>query len=307
MQRTLASAARCEGVGVHSGKRSAALFQPAKADAGIIFTRSDLAEKPAAQKELRAACQYLSGDKLSTELTNDHGVRLATVEHIMAALSGLGIDNARIAIDGPETPIMDGSAKEFVSACLRAGIAELPPPRKTLRILSPVRVREGDKYAEIVPARQFSVDITIDFADPAIGRQHYAAALSPDIFAKEIAPARTFGFADDLENLHKAGLARGASLENTIAIRDGAILNSEPLRFPDECVRHKALDAIGDLAMAGFPIQGAFRSFKGGHALNHALLRALLAKPDAWRIEREKSAEAAPSPAPSRPTAEIRQ
>lgn len=214
---------------------------------------------------------------------NDAGV--GTVEHVLAALSALGVDNALIEVDGPEVPILDGSARPFVEAIATAGIVAQGRSRRVLEVLAPVRVGAGAAFAEFRPGGPgLTLDIAIDFADPAIGRQRRVCALDPATFVREIAPARTFGFVADVERLWRAGFATGSSLENTVAIADGRILNAEGLRAPDEFVRHKMLDAIGDLALAGVAIRGTFRSYRGGHALNHAAVAALLADSRAWRL-----------------------
>jgi UDP-3-O-[3-hydroxymyristoyl] N-acetylglucosamine deacetylase len=202
---------------------------------------------------------------------------------VLAALSGLGVDNAIIEIDGPEVPIMDGSAAPFVEAIDRAGLVTLPVPRRYIRILKPVRVAKDDCYGELRPHPQgFRIELDIDFAHPLIGHQGLVLDIEPDTFRRELARARTFGFMRDVAKLWSAGYALGASFENTLVINETRLLNPEGLRFADEFARHKALDAIGDLALAGAPMLGAYRSVRGGHKLNHAVLSALMADPSAW-------------------------
>jgi UDP-3-O-[3-hydroxymyristoyl] N-acetylglucosamine deacetylase len=208
---------------------------------------------------------------------------VSTAEHVLAALSGLGVDNAVVEIDGPEAPIMDGSAAPFVAAIDLAGIETLDQPRRHIKVLKPVRVALGDAFGEIRPnARGFRVEAEVQFDNPLIGRQSLAIDVKPETFRRDIARARTFGFMRDVTTLWNAGYALGASLENTLVVSDNRILNPEGTRFPDEFVRHKVLDAIGDLALAGGPLLGTYRSVRGGHKLNHAVLCALMSDASAW-------------------------
>ena len=301
-QSSLARRVQCEGRGVHSGAQTRLTLVPAPPDTGILFLRSDARDRAPREREIPAHFRNVSSTLLSTEIQNAHGVGVRTVEHLMAALWGLGVDNLQILVEGSELPIMDGSAEPFVEACEEAGQKSFSEPRSVLRILSPISVEEEGRFAKLSPLEEgdqkgggkrdedgFYLDVAIDFSDPAIGRQRFSGMLSPESFARDIAPARTFGFMEDLEGLRKAGMAQGASLENTIAIEKGKILNDGGLRFPDECVRHKALDVIGDLALAGHHIAGKFSSLKSGHALNHKLLQKLFDSPDAWRLEKHES------------------
>jgi UDP-3-O-[3-hydroxymyristoyl] N-acetylglucosamine deacetylase len=211
------------------------------------------------------------------------GPLCSTAEHVLAALSGLGVDNAVIEIDGPEVPIMDGSAAPFVEAIDQAGLVTLPVPRRYIRILKPVRVAKNDCYGELRPHPQgFRIELDIDFDHPLIGRQGVALDVGPETFRRELSRARTFGFMKDVAKLWSGGYALGASFENTIVVNEQRLLNPEGLRFADEFARHKALDAIGDLALAGAPLLGVYRSMRGGHKLNHAVLSALMADPSAW-------------------------
>lgn len=277
-QHTLCEAVVIDGIGVHSGKPSRLTIHPAEAGAGVAFCRADGdAVAPAIWSQVCAT-------ELCTSLRLGDGA-LATVEHVMAALAGLGVDNALVEIEGAEAPVLDGSAAAIVAAIDEAGIRTQAAARRRLEILKTVRVERGAAFAELSPAESgFTLDVEIDFAHAAIGRQRKRLKLDPSSFRREIARARTFGFVADLEKLWQAGFALGASLENAIAIDATGVLNPEGLRFRDEFVRHKMLDAIGDLALAGAPVKGLFRSRCGGHALNNAVLKALFADASAWRM-----------------------
>lgn len=277
MQTTLKRQATLEGIGVHSGRPARIALGPADRDAGVVFVRGGARPVPALWREA-------SRTKLGTRIGRGSG-SIATVEHVMAALHGLGVDNALVEIDGPEAPAMDGSAAPFVAAIDEAGLATLDAPRRYIRIVEPVRVARGGAWAELRPAPAgLRLEVDISFPASPIGRQAHALALAPESFRREIARARSFGFVHDAERLWKAGFALGASLENTVAIADGRVLNPEGLRFRDEFARHKMLDAIGDLALAGAPIIGAFHSSRGGHRLNLALLAHLFATPSAYAV-----------------------
>jgi UDP-3-O-[3-hydroxymyristoyl] N-acetylglucosamine deacetylase len=221
---------------------------------------------------------------LCTVIGDEAGVTVGTVEHLLAALRGLSIDNLYIEIDSKEVPIMDGSSADFVEAIDRVGIRELSEPRKFIKVLKPVHVEENGCWGEIVPHTSFSLDVEIDFPTPVIGRQRLHLEMSPGVFRHELSRARTFGFMSDVEKLWKAGLALGADLTNTIAIGEDKIMNREGLRYPQEFVRHKMLDAVGDLSLSGHPILGAYRSVKGGHRLNSLVLQKLLEDSSAWAI-----------------------
>jgi UDP-3-O-[3-hydroxymyristoyl] N-acetylglucosamine deacetylase len=263
-------------------------LHPADAGTGVVFVRLDAEGRP--EREIRADARYVTATELATVLgDDDSGPCVSTIEHVMAALCGLGVDNAIIEIDGPEAPIMDGSAAAFVAAIDQAGIVALPEARRYTKVLKPIRVQKGDAYGELAPYdRGFRVDVAIDFAHPLIGRQSIAMEVEPTSFRREVARARTFGFMKDVSKLWSAGYALGASLENTVVMSDDRLLNPEGLRYADEFVRHKALDAIGDLALAGAPILGAYKSVCGGHKLNHAVLCALIADPTAWTVVEAK-------------------
>jgi len=283
-QTTLGARATVTGVGVHSGHPVTLTLHPADAGTGVMFVRLDAEGRPV--REIRAHASHVTATELATVLGDQElGPCVSTIEHVMAALCGLGVDNAIVEIDGAEAPIMDGSAAAFVAAIDQAGIVSLAAARRYTKILKPIRVQKGDAYAELMPCDSgFRVDVTIDFPHPLIGQQSVAIEVDATTFRREVARARTFGFMKDVSKLWSAGYALGASLENTIVISDDRLLNPEGLRYADEFVRHKALDAIGDLALAGAPIIGAYKSFKGGHKLNHAVLCALIADPTAWTV-----------------------
>jgi UDP-3-O-[3-hydroxymyristoyl] N-acetylglucosamine deacetylase len=279
-QSTLKRRVLLSGVGVHSNTRAQLKLDPAPANTGIVF------ECSGAPRPIAANWTNVVDTTLRTALGNADGNNVDTVEHLLSACAGLGLDNLRVEIEGPELPAFDGSAAAFVEALDKAGIMELPQSRKALKVLTPVRVQHGLSFAEFVPAEQgLTLDVEIDFADPVIGRQRKILTLDPGTFRRELARARSFGFLRDLAPLQARGLALGASLENTVALLEDAVLNPDGLRFPDECVRHKMLDALGDLTLAGAPIIGIFRSYRGGHALNIAALRALMSNPSALRAE----------------------
>ena len=234
--------------------------------------------------EIAATVENVKNLTLCTVLGNEAGITVSTVEHLLAALRGLAVDNCVMEIDSKEVPIMDGSSAPFVELIDAVGLRELAAPRKYIKVLRPVRVEEGDSWGEILPHAGFHLDVEIDFPSPVIGRQRISHEMSPGVFRNEICRARTFGFMSDVERLWKAGLALGANLTNTIAIGENKIMNREGLRYPQEFVRHKMLDAVGDLALAGKPLLAAFRSVRGGHRLNSAVLQALFADPQAWTI-----------------------
>jgi len=259
------------------------LLHPAEADTGYRFLVSKRGRIIA---EIPADVRYVKNLTLCTVLGDESGTTISTVEHLLAALRGLSVDNCYVEIDAREVPIMDGSAGAFVEAIDEVGIRELSQPRKYIKVLKPIRVQEGDCWGELSPHSSFHLDVEIDFPTPLIGRQRMALELNSGAFRNEIARARTFGFMRDVENLWKAGLALGASLNNTIALADDRIMNAEGLRYPQEFVRHKLLDAIGDLALAGAPMLGMYRSVRGGHRLNAHVLQALLADKEAWTMVR---------------------
>jgi UDP-3-O-[3-hydroxymyristoyl] N-acetylglucosamine deacetylase len=276
-QKTLKTAIHCRGVALHSGARVSMTLLPAAADAGIVFRRTDRAGA-----EIAATWQTAVEQPLCTRLDNGEGVSVATIEHLMAALAGLEIDNAIIELDGPEVPVMDGSAAPFVFLIECAGVVEQDAPRRAIKVLKPVSVSEGGKSAALTPDDGFSMSFAIDFASDAISRQDITIAVDPESFKSDISRARTFGFLHEVDQMRAAGLARGGSLDNAVVISGDQVLNREGLRYVDEFVRHKVLDALGDLYLAGAPILGHFRGVRSGHALNRRLLAALFADPTAW-------------------------
>ena len=291
-QRTLKTAARTTGVGLHTGARVDLVLRPAAADAGIVFHRTDLA----GSAPIPANAMVIGDTRLSSTLrVGDAGI--STVEHLMSALAGLGIDNLNVDVAGPEVPIMDGSAAPFVFMLQSAGIVEQDAPKRYLRIVSPVEVRDGDKWARFEPFDGFRLDFTIDFPHPVFGTENRNVVIdfAEHSYVREVARARTFGFMQDVEAMRSAGLGLGGSLQNAIVLDEVRVLNSEGLRFENEFVRHKVLDAIGDLYLLGHPLIGQYTAHKSGHGLNNALARALLARPDAMRVVTFNAADDVPS------------
>jgi UDP-3-O-[3-hydroxymyristoyl] N-acetylglucosamine deacetylase len=280
-QTTLQDHVTVTGIGVHSGSPANLTLHPAEADTGIVFLRCGIEGQP--DRELSANFRSVTATEFATVLGDQNGPAVSTTEHVMAALHGLGVDNAVVEVDGPEVPIMDGSAAPFVAAIDQVGIVSLPARRRYIQVLKPVRVTKGESYGELRPhARGLRVETTIEFDHPLIGRQAVAMDVEPDAFRRELARARTFGFMRDVAKLWSAGYALGASFENTVVIAENRVLNPEGIRFHDEFVRHKAVDAIGDLALAGAPLIGSYHSVRGGHKLNHAVLTALMSDRSAW-------------------------
>jgi len=294
-QTTLKERVSLSGIGVHSGAEVSVTLNPADPNSGISFLRVDLEVSP--DVEIPARCDMVGSTELCTVLGDPNGASVATVEHLLAALAALGVDNCLIEIDGPEVPVMDGSSRDFVDAIDQAGSVAQNVPKSLLRVEEPVRVELGSAFAEFLPHEASRFEVSIDYDCPVIGRQAYAIDLTPESFRREIAEARTYGYLRDVERLWSTGFALGSSLENSVVIGDGAVVNPEGLRHPDEFVRHKVLDTIGDLALAGVPIQGLYRSHKGGHKLNAMALSELLRREGAWTLltafsERESRADA---------------
>jgi len=287
-QTTLRSQATVTGVGVHSGSSVNLTLGPAPVDAGFIFVRTGL---PGADREVQATAGAVIATEFATVLGDRQGPLVSTAEHVLAALRGMGVDNATIEVDGPEVPIMDGSAAAFVAAIDQAGIVTQSATRRFIQVLKPVQVAIGDSFGELRPfADGFRAEVEIDFANPVIGRQSYCLDLGAESFRRDICRARTFGCMSDVARLWSAGFALGASFENSVVFDETRLLNVEGLRFRDECVRHKVLDVIGDLALAGLPLLAAYRSVRGGHKLNHAVLTALMADRSAWRVVEPETA-----------------
>ena len=280
-QRTLKKTIKTTGVGLHTGARVEIVLRPAAPDTGIVFHRVDL-DQPVS---LPADAANVGDTRLSSTLKRD-GASISTVEHLMSALAGLGIDNLHVDVAGPEIPIMDGSAGPFVFLLQSAGIVEQESPKRYLRILSPVEVREGDKWARFDPFNGFKLDFTIDFPHPMFGSENRSVVIdfAEHSYVKEVARARTFGFMQEVEAMRAAGLGLGGSLQNAIVLDEYRVLNSEGLRYDNEFVKHKVLDAIGDLYLLGHSLLASFTAHKSGHALNNALARELLANPDAWEF-----------------------
>lgn len=279
-QKTLKRSIHCSGIGLHSGAKVSLTLAPADADTGITFIRTDL---PAQQSVIRADYLSVVDTRMCTVIGNEHGARVGTIEHLMAALAGCEIDNAVVQINGPEVPAMDGSAEPFVFLVECAGIIEQAAPRRAIEVLRPVSAGNDESYATLAPAAGTFLSFEIDFSNPVVARQEITVALSQDAFKTEISRARTFGFERDVSALRAQGLARGGSLENAVVIgEDDRVLNEDGLRFDDEFVRHKVLDSVGDLYLAGGIICGAYRGVRAGHRLNNQLLRTLFADSRAW-------------------------
>jgi UDP-3-O-[3-hydroxymyristoyl] N-acetylglucosamine deacetylase len=292
-QTTLRAPVTLTGIGVHSGAPATICLKPSSANSGIVFLRQGLEDAPA--QLIHAKHTKVSATELCTVIGDRASASVATIEHLMSACAGLGLDNVLVEIDGPEMPIMDGSAAEFVAAIEATGLVGLSSPRRYLRILQPVRVEHGRAFAELLPAKSgFRLDVEIDFDTTVIGRQRKVFDLEASAYSQEISRARTFGFMRDVEQLWKAGFALGASLDNTVAVGDDKVINPEGLRYGDEFVRHKVLDAIGDLALAGYPIIGEFRSYCGGHRMNVRILEALFADRANYAIVEAEPVYAAP-------------
>ncbi len=278
-QRTLKNIIRATGVGLHSGEKVYLTLKPAPVNAGIVFVRTDL--EPAV--EIHANAEAVGSTNLATALCSN-GVTISTVEHLLSAMAGLGVDNAYVEVSASELPLMDGSASPFVFLLQSAGLEEQDAYKKFIRIKKPVVVRDGDKFASLEPHSGFKLSFSIDFDHPAIGEDVQSTVMdfSTTAFVKEISRARTFGFMKDLEYFKSNNLARGANMENAVVLDEYRVLNDEGLRYHDELVRHKVLDAIGDLYLLGHSLIGEYKANKSGHALNNNLLRELLAQEDAW-------------------------
>ena len=280
-QRTLKNVIRATGVGLHTGEKVYLTLRPAAVNTGIVFRRVDL--DPVV--ELRADPNQVGDTRLSTAL-QEGDVSVSTIEHLMSALAGLGIDNVYVEITSPEVPIMDGSAAPFVFLVQSAGVVEQTAPKKFIRVKKAIKIEEGDKWAQFEPFEGFKVSFAIDFDHPIFAKSPQQATVdfSTTSFVKEVSRARTFGFMHEVEALREAGLALGGSHDNAIVMDSYTILNDDGLRYEDEFVKHKILDAIGDLYLLGHQLIGAFSAYKSGHALNNKLLRALIAQPDAWEL-----------------------
>ncbi len=294
-QRTLKSAISCTGTALHSGQKITMTLLPAAPDTGIVFRRTDIAGRRA---EIPALWNAVADSRLCTVIANADGVTVATIEHLMAALAGCGLDNVVVELNGGEVPIMDGSSAPFVFLIECAGTVEQDAVRKAIRIRRAVTVRNDQTVASLSPARGgLTIDFEIDFTARAIGRQRDAYLVTPATFKQDIARARTFGMLEDIPKMRAAGLGLGGSLDNAVVVNDDQILNEDGLRFSNEFVRHKILDAVGDLALAGHPIIGRFDGVRSSHAHNNKLLRALFADSTAWSLEPMPAALSTPLPA----------
>ena len=280
-QRTLKTTIKATGVGLHTGARVEIALRPAAPDTGVVFHRVDL-DPPVT---IPADASNVGDTRLSSTLKRD-GASISTVEHLMSALAGLGIDNLHVDVAGPEIPIMDGSAGPFVFLLQAAGIVEQDAPKRYLRIMLPVELKDGDKWARFDPYNGFKLDFTIDFPHPMFGTENRNVVIdfAEHSYVKEVARARTFGFMQEVEAMRAAGLGLGGSLQNAIVLDEHRVLNSEGLRYDNEFVKHKVLDAIGDLYLLGHPLIGQYTAFKSGHGLNNAVARALQARPDAFEL-----------------------
>ncbi len=267
------------GIGLHSGSNVSMQMHPAAPNSGIFFFRTDV---PAAHAIIPASWKNVVDTRLCTVLGNEHGVTIGTVEHLLAAIRGCGVDNMMIEISGEEVPILDGSCAPIVEIIKQAGIVSQRVPRYGIWIERPIQVRQGERFATLEPSATPSVTVEIDFESAAIGKQSVSIDLIDNLFETEIAPARTFGFADELKQLRAQGLALGGSMRNAVLVDDDSVMNAEGLRFADEFARHKILDCCGDLALAGAPIFGHLHSYKPGHRLNHALLREMFTHRNSW-------------------------
>ncbi|TPW02819.1 MAG: UDP-3-O-3-hydroxymyristoyl N-acetylglucosamine deacetylase [bacterium] len=279
-QKTTVAPAIIAGVGVHTGDRVRLAVRPAAAGTGIVFVRTDIKDR---DNRIPVSGEAVVDARLNTMIENAAGVRLSTIEHLMAAFAALGVSNAVVEVDGPELPILDGSALQFVQLLDRAGFRRQEAPVRYIEILEPIRVQEGDKTATLLPCDRYEMRFEIDFDTPVIGNQVVDFVVDEETFRNEIMAARTFGFAHEVEALRRAGLARGGSLENAVVIDGDQILNPGGLRMEREFVKHKALDAIGDLYVLGAPLLGRYEGVKAGHHINNLLVRELLANPQAWR------------------------
>ncbi len=280
-QRTIAEKISCTGIGLHTGEPVQMTLEPARAGAGVVFVRGDLAHPV----EIPARPECVTSTRLATTLGRGDAT-VSTVEHLLAAVYSLGIDNLRIEVDGPEVPVMDGSSASFVFLLHQAGLFEQPAPRRSLRIRRPLEVRDGDRSIRIEPCRDLRISYGVDYEDPAIGRQRLAnLRIDGETFEREICRARTFGFLHEVEGLWRMGLARGGNLDNTVVLDGGRVLNSEGLRFPDEFVRHKVLDLMGDLALLGVHLRAHVHVERGGHALHQRLVAEILRSADAEDLD----------------------
>lgn len=281
MQTTINQSFSLVGTGLHSGRPVRLSVRPAQADHGIVFVRTDV---QSGDNRVAASFRAVTDTTLCTRISNSNGVGVGTVEHLMAAFAGCGVHNAIVELDAPEVPIMDGSSRRFVKEILNVGVAKLAAPAKLLRVLKTVSVSDADAFAEISPSDDYEIDFAINFTDRAIGTQHRVLNMKNGSFVRELADSRTFCRKVDVDMMQSNGLALGGSLDNAIVVEGDKILNSEGFRHDDECVRHKMLDALGDMALIGMPILGRYRGVRAGHRVTNLLIRALFATPDAFEV-----------------------
>ncbi len=285
-QKSLLRTMNCVGIALHSGEKVSLTLKPAEANTGVIFRRTDIP----GSKEIEARWDNVVDTRMCTTIGVEEGVTISTIEHLMSALAGCGVDNVYVDVNGPEVPVMDGSAQPFVFLIECAGLQEQDALRRVIEILKPVRVEIGDKMAELVPSDTFSVSFEIDFESKVVAKQAISVNMVNGTFKKEVARARTFGFMHEVEQLRAAGLGLGGSLDNVVIIEDDKVLNEDGLRYADEFVRHKVLDAVGDLYTSSAVIRGSYKGVRAGHALTNQLLRALFANPSSWRyVESEEN------------------
>jgi UDP-3-O-[3-hydroxymyristoyl] N-acetylglucosamine deacetylase len=281
VQTTIRKAITIHGKGLHSGAPAVLRILPASANYGIWFRRVDVTGR---DNLIPALYDYVNDTKLCTRIANDDGVEVSTIEHLMAALAGTGVHNALVEIDGPEVPIMDGSSEEFVAAIVKTGTVELNVPVRAIRLTKEVSIRVDDVEVSLKPSDTLEIDFEIEFADRAIGAQHKSLNMSNGSFVRELSNCRTFCMNSDVEKMRSVGLALGGGLENAIVVDNGVVLNPEGFRREDECVRHKMLDALGDLYLAGLPILARYTAKRGGHRTTNLLLRELFSRPDSWEL-----------------------
>ena len=279
MQHTMSKTATLSGVGLHSGAETTLKIKKADVHSGIVFVRTDVSDR---DNRISGKWDAVVDTRLCTVVGNEAGVTVGTVEHLMAALRSCGVDNAVIELDGPEVPIMDGSSEPFIAAIQKAGLKTQAAPRRAIKILKEVRIEDGDKVVVLKPAIGSKFKSVIEFAHPSIGKQSYEIEMLNGHFATDVADARTFGFMEEVQALRAMGLALGGSTDNAIVLDKNGVLNESGLRYHDEFARHKLLDAVGDLYLAGAPIIGMYEGFKAGHAMNNKILHALFAQEDAW-------------------------
>jgi UDP-3-O-[3-hydroxymyristoyl] N-acetylglucosamine deacetylase len=292
-QTTIATPIHMDGIGLHQGTIVHLALKPAEANTGIVFRRTDLGTTDRAMTDIPARYDAVTDATMCTTIGNSSGAKVATIEHLMAAVSALGIDNLLVEVNAEEVPVMDGSSDAFIALLDQAGQRTLPAPRKFIRVLEAISVEDGLRTGTLHPCESgLRIELSIDFDNLVIGKQDLALDISADTFRRELSSSRTFGFLKDVEMLRSLGLAKGATLENAVVLDGDEVMNEDGLRSPDEFVRHKTLDAVGDLSLAGAPILGCYQASRAGHAFNNQVLHALFANPDSWEyVTRTHQAE----------------